>query len=63
MPKTTQTDWSPLSAEHHSNWQPIEGLEGVAEELTLAIDEETSDYASRPPKANCTAPSTPPKAA
>ena len=44
MPKTTQTYWNSLSAEHHSNWQPIEGLEGVAEELTLAMDEETGDY-------------------
>ena len=39
MPKTTRTYWNPLSDEHRDDWQPIEGLEGMAEELTLAIDE------------------------
>jgi len=49
MPKTTRTYWNPLSREHQADWQAIEGLEGIAEELTLAIDETTGDYASRPP--------------
>ena len=44
MPKTTRTYWNPLSAEHQPDWQRIEGLEGIAKELTLAIDEETGDY-------------------
>ena len=44
MPKTTRTYWNPLRAEYRSDWQPIEDLEGVAEELTLAIDEATGDY-------------------
>jgi quercetin dioxygenase-like cupin family protein len=44
MPKTTRTYWNPLASEHKGDWQPIEGLEGVAEELTLAIDNETGDY-------------------
>ena len=44
MPKTTRTYWNPLSPEHGADWQPIEGLEGIAEELTLAIDEQTGDY-------------------
>ena len=39
MPKTTRTYWNPLADEHRDDWQPIEGLEGMAEELTLAIDE------------------------
>ena len=33
MPKTTRTYWNPLSDEHRGDWQPIEGLEGMAEEL------------------------------
>ena len=44
MAKTTRTYWNPLFAEHDDEWQPVEGLEGMAEELTLAIDEETGDY-------------------
>ena len=44
MPKTTRTYWNSLSSEHEGDWQPIEGLEGVAEELTLAVDHETGDY-------------------
>ena len=44
MPKTNRTYWNPLSAEHQAEWQPVEGLEGIAEELTLAIDEDTGDY-------------------
>ena len=44
MPKTTRTYWNPLSEEHRGDWQPIEGLEGMAEELTLAIDEASDDY-------------------
>jgi hypothetical protein len=43
-PKTTRTYWNPLSDEHRGDWQPIEGLEGMAEELTLAIDEASGDY-------------------
>ncbi len=44
MPKSTKTYWNPLSIERREEWQPVEGLEGVAEELTLAIDEVTGDY-------------------
>lgn len=44
MPKSTRTYWNPLSVEHHEEWQAVEGLEGIAEELTLAIDERTRDY-------------------
>ena len=44
MPKSTQTYWNALSAENKHRWTPIEGMEGLAEELTLAIDEVTGDY-------------------
>ena len=44
MAKTTRTYWNPLTAEHRSAWQPVTGLTGMAEELTLAIDEKTGDY-------------------
>jgi hypothetical protein len=39
-PKTTITYWNPLSSENQGKWQPIDGLEGMAEALTLSIDEE-----------------------
>lgn len=44
MPKTTRTYYNPLSDQHRADWQPIEGLEGMAEELTLAVDEQTGHY-------------------
>ena len=44
MPKTTQTYWNPLLPANSRYWKPVEGMEEVAEELTLAIDEETGDY-------------------
>lgn len=44
MAKSTRTYWNPLAPELRGQWQPIEGLEAVAEELTLAIDDETGDY-------------------
>ena len=44
MPKSTQTYWNPLVADNNERWKPVEGLEGFAEELTLAIDEKTGDY-------------------
>ena len=44
MAKTTTTYWNPLSSENLGNWQAIDGLEGIAEELTLSIDEETGEY-------------------
>jgi hypothetical protein len=44
MTKTTVTYWNPLSPENNHQWQPISGLEGIAEELTLSIDEETGEY-------------------
>lgn len=44
MAKTTRPYWNPLQMESNHLWSPIEGLEEVAEELTLAIDDETGDY-------------------
>ena len=44
MPKTTATYWNALSLGNSAVWKPIVGLEGVAEELTLSIDEETGEY-------------------
>jgi len=44
MSKTTAPYWNPLASENRGEWQPVEGLEGMAEEITLAIDEDTGDY-------------------
>ena len=44
MPKTTETYWNPLHPQNNHRWKPIEGMEALAEELTLAIDEQTGDY-------------------
>lgn len=44
MPKSTATYWNPLNPADRGRWQPIAGLEGLAEELTLSIDEETGEY-------------------
>ena len=44
MPKTTMTYWNPLAADQRSQWTPIDGLQGMAEELTLSVDERTGEY-------------------
>ena len=44
MAKTTITYWNPLLSANIDKWVSIEGLEGVAEELTLSIDHETGEY-------------------
>lgn len=44
MAKSTIQYWNPLLSKNKSQWKPIEGLEGLAEELTLAIDEVSGDY-------------------
>jgi hypothetical protein len=44
MPKSTMTYWNPFSLEHKEQWQPIAGLESMAEELTLSLDKETGEY-------------------
>lgn len=47
--KTTTTYWNPLATDQDSQnqsdqWQPIDGLETMAEELTLSIDPDTGEY-------------------
>lgn len=44
MTKTTTTYWNPLSPASQARWEPIKGLEGMAEEVTLSIDETTKEY-------------------
>ena len=44
MPKSTITYWNPLEPANKAKWQPVEGLEDMAEELTLSLDEETGEY-------------------
>ena len=44
MAKSTITYWNPLLAESENLWQPVKGLEGMAEELTLSIDPLTGEY-------------------
>ena len=44
MAKSTITYWNPLNTENKGEWQSIDGLEGIAEELTLSIDINTGEY-------------------
>jgi hypothetical protein len=44
MSKSTITYWNPLLPANSEKWQPIEGLEGAAEELTLSSDPDTQEY-------------------
>ena len=44
MAKTTATYWNTLGTESSGRWNPVKGLEGSAEELTLSIDENTGEY-------------------
>ena len=44
MGKNIITYWNPLSSANRDRWQPIKGLEKMAEELTLSIDNETGEY-------------------
>lgn len=42
--KSQSTYWNVLDDENSGNWSPIEGTDGMLEELTLSIDAETGDY-------------------
>lgn len=47
--KTSTTYWNPLTPHQDgqdppAQWQPIEGLETMAEELTLSSDPDTGEY-------------------
>lgn len=44
MTRTTATYWNVLSSKAQERWSPVEGLEGMAEELTLSIDRESGEY-------------------
>lgn len=44
MTKTTATYWNVLSSQARERWAPVKGLEGIAEELMLSIDEESGEY-------------------
>jgi hypothetical protein len=44
MAKTSVGYWNPLDAGQAGRWQPVAGLDGVAEELTLSIDPDTGEY-------------------
>ena len=44
MAKSTATYWNALAPESQNRWTPVEGLEGMAEELTLSIDLQTGEY-------------------
>ncbi|MEH6592228.1 MAG: cupin domain-containing protein [Halioglobus sp.] len=42
--KSQSTYWNVLDDKNSSNWSPIEGTDGMLEELTLSIDAESGDY-------------------
>ena len=44
MSKSIATYWNPLNLNNSHQWKPILGLEGMAEELTLSIDQDTGEY-------------------
>ncbi len=44
MSKNTASYWNVLSPENSGKWEPIEGTEGMLEQLTLAMDGVTGDY-------------------
>ena len=44
MSKSTTTYWNVLDTENAGKWEPIEGSEGMLEQLTLAMDDVTGDY-------------------
>jgi hypothetical protein len=44
MAKTTNAYWNPLDPSQRSRWRSVKGLEGIAEELTLSVDEATGEY-------------------
>ena len=44
MAKTTTPYVNPLSLDGTHRWEPVVGLEGIAEAITIAIDPDTGDY-------------------
>jgi hypothetical protein len=41
MPKSASKYWNPLNPTSRDRWKPVKGLDGIAEELTLSVDNET----------------------
>lgn len=44
MSKSTEPYWNPLNPGSRARWDPVPGLEGLAEQVTLAMDAVTGDY-------------------
>ncbi|WP_374086743.1 cupin domain-containing protein [Methylomicrobium lacus] len=44
MAKNTATYWNVLAPGSAPRWEAVEGTQGLVEQLTLAIDPESSDY-------------------
>jgi ChrR Cupin-like domain len=44
MSKNAATYWNVLNPENAGKWEPIDGSDGMLEQLTLAMDEATGDY-------------------
>ena len=44
MAKSTSTYWNALAPDAQARWTPVKGLNGMADELTLSIDDETGEY-------------------
>lgn len=44
MAKSTTTYWNSLSSQAKERWVSIQGLEDMAEEIILSIDEESGEY-------------------
>jgi hypothetical protein len=44
MAKSTSTYWNTLASDARAKWTPVNGLGGMADELTLSIDNETGEY-------------------
>jgi hypothetical protein len=44
MPKSVETYWNPLGSANTKRWQAVKGLEGLAEEITLSLDEAMGEY-------------------
>lgn len=44
MSKSTTAYWNSLRPAQNARWSPVQGIEGMAEEVTLSIDKETGEY-------------------
>lgn len=44
MSKTTAPYWNPLAPHYRAQWTAIDGLHGMAEQVTLSLDPETGEY-------------------